>query len=74
MKRMSVVAAIFLTLAAMPAAAQNKKGTRRGFVWNDRPSIVFGKHVSVDLTGRALVEWRDISADSDKDESVFHLR
>ena len=74
MKRMSVVAAIILTFAATPAAAQGKKEKRRGFVWNDRPSIVFGKNVSVDLTGRALLEWRDISADKDDKESVFHLR
>ncbi len=72
MKRMSVVAALLLALAAIPVEAQDKNGDRRGLVWNDRPSIVFGKDFSVDLTGRALPEWRKF--DPDLGEDTFHLR
>ena len=74
MKPMCAAASIFLTFAAIPAAAQDRPGERRGFVWNDRPSIVFGKDISIDVTGRALIEWRDIDPDPDEDESAFHLR
>ena len=66
MKRPLIVA--ILIAFAVPAAAQDK----RGFVWNDRPSIVFGKNLSVDITGRTLLEWRRF--DPDIGEDVFHLR
>ena len=72
MKPVAVAATILLALAAIPAAAQGKKGDKRGFVWNDRPSIVFGKDLSVDLKGRTLLEWRQFNPDIDED--VFHLR
>lgn len=67
MKRMSVVA-ILLACIAAPAAAQDK----RGFVWNDRPSIVFGKDINIELKGRALIEWRRF--DPEIGEDTFHLR
>lgn len=63
-----IVASILLAGAAAPLAAQD----RRGFVWNDRPSIVFGENLSVDLKGRALVEWRRF--DPEIGEDTFHLR
>ena len=66
MKRLVTV--LILIAFAAPAAAQDK----RGFVWNDRPSIVFGEDISVDLKGRALVEWRGF--DPDIGEDTFHLR
>ncbi|HUQ88392.1 MAG TPA: porin [Vicinamibacterales bacterium] len=69
MKRL-VVTAMLIAFWAAPAFAQKKKG----LVWDGRPSIVFGKNVSVDVTGRALLEWRDIAPDADEDEAVFHLR
>lgn len=67
MKRLSIVA-ILIAFAAAPAAAQDKKG----FVWDDRPSIVFGEDVNVAVTGRALVEWRWF--DPDIGEDLFALR
>lgn len=67
MKR-TLIAAIVVACAAAPAAAQDKKG----LVWDDRPSIVFGKDISIDVTGRALVEWRWF--DPDVGEDLFALR
>ena len=67
MKR-ALIVAILIAFAAVPAAAQDK----RGVVWNDRPSIVFGKNLSVDIKGRTLLEWRRF--DPDIGEDVFHLR
>ena len=73
MKRISVVASLLLALSAIPAQAQAKKNDdQRGFVWNDRPSIVFGKNISLDLRGRTLLEWRRF--DPDIGEDLFHLR
>lgn len=77
MKRVAVIASILCVIAVLPAAAQEKQDKKkkddpRGFVWNDRPSIVFGKHWNVDLKGRALVEWRRF--DPDIGEDIFHLR
>jgi phosphate-selective porin len=67
MKRLLNVALV-IACAAAPAAAQDKTG----LVWNDRPSIVFGEDVSVDLKGRALMEWRTF--DPAIGEDTFHLR
>ena len=69
MKRPLIVA-ILIAVAAVPAAAQNK--TKRGFVWDDRPTIVFGEDVNIAVTGRALVEWRWF--DPDIGEDLFALR
>ena len=68
MMRKLVVASILLAFAAVPASAQKK----RGLVWDDRPSIVFGKDLSVGLKGRALLEWRNF--DPEIGEDLFHLR
>ena len=68
MKRLLNVATIVIACAAAPAAAQDKTG----LVWNDRPSIVFGEDVSVDLKGRVLMEWRTF--DPAIGEDTFHLR
>ena len=69
MKRPLIVA-ILIAIAAVPAAAQNKG--KRGFVWDDRPTIVFGDDVNIAVTGRALVEWRWF--DPDIGEELFALR
>ena len=53
MKRCLIVA-ILIACAATPAAAQDK----RGIVWNDRPSIVFGEDINIDLRARAQFDWR----------------
>lgn len=72
MKSICVAVSILFALAAFPAQAQDNEADRRGFVWNDRPSIVFGEDISVDLTGRALLEWRKF--DPPIGEELFHLR
>jgi phosphate-selective porin len=73
MKRIAVVASLLVAFAALPAAAQGKKKDEpRGLVWNDRPSIVFGKHWNVELKGRALPEWRRFDPDIGQD--IFRLR
>lgn len=62
------VAAFLLAVLAVPAAAQDK----RGLVWDNHPSIVFGEDLNVDFRSRALVEWR--AFDPDIGEDTFHLR
>jgi phosphate-selective porin OprO and OprP len=61
-----------LMLIAVPAAAQNKPKDRRGFVWDDRPTIVFGEDINVEVKGRTLLEWRKF--DPEIGEDTFHLR
>ena len=60
--------AILIALAAAPAAAQDK----RGFVWDDRPSIVFGEDINIDIKGRVQFDWRGF--DPDVDEETFDVR
>jgi phosphate-selective porin OprO/OprP len=61
-----------LAIAALPASAQEKEGDKRGFVWDDRPTIVFADNVNLEIKGRTLLEWR--AFDPDIGEDVFHLR
>ncbi len=67
MKR-PLIAAILIAFAAVPAAAQD----RRGFVWNDRPSIVFGEDLNVELRGRVQFDWRRY--DPEVNEETFDVR
>lgn len=67
MKRVSLVA-ILLAFFVLPAAAQDK----RGFVWDDRPMIVFGEDITLELKARALIEWRRF--DPEIGEDTFNLR
>jgi phosphate-selective porin OprO/OprP len=56
---------VFVAVAlAMPAAAQD----RRGLVWNDRPSIVFGDDIKIDLKGRVQFDGRWFDPQIDEDE------
>lgn len=71
MKRVFILTLLVAVVAA-PAAAQGKKKDRRGFVWDDRPTIVFAEDVNLEIKGRALTEWRWF--DPDQGEDVFHLR
>jgi phosphate-selective porin OprO and OprP len=66
MKRLLIGAA--LVALAVPAAAQDGKG----LVWKDRPTIVFGEDVNVELKGRVLMEWRRF--DPAIGEDTFNLR
>ena len=54
MTRHVVLAAAALAALAGPALAQD----RRGLVWNNRPSIVFGEDVNIDLKGRVQLDGR----------------
>lgn len=72
MKRISVMASFLAALAVIPAWAQDKEEVKRGLVWNDRPSLVFGKDVSIGLKGRALLEWRKFEPEIGED--TFNLR
>lgn len=47
-----------------PAGAQD----RRGLVWDNRPSIVLGEDINIDLRGRAQFDWRRFDPDVDEDE------
>ena len=57
MKR-ALIVTMLLGVIATPAAAQGKKD-ERGFVWDDRPTFVFGEDVNVEIRGRTLLEWRN---------------
>jgi len=73
MKRACVMALMLVAAVSLPAMAQGKKKeVKRGFVWDDRPTFVFGKNIDVELKGRALLEWRGF--DPDIGEDTFHLR
>lgn len=54
MTRPALFAFIALAAVAAPAAAQE----RRGLVWNDRPSIVFGEDITIDFKGRVQFDGR----------------
>ena len=61
-------AVIALAALATPAAAQD----RRGFVWDNRPSIVFGEDINIDLKGRVQMDGRRF--DPRIDEDAFDIR
>ena len=61
-------AAIALAAAAAPAGAQD----RRGLVWDDRPSIVFGEDVNVEFKGRIQMDGRWF--DPEVEEDAFDIR
>jgi len=62
------VAALLIVMAAVPAAAQDE----RGLVWDNRPSIVFGEDINIDVRGRAQFDWR--AFDPDVNEETYDLR
>lgn len=70
MMRYLVFAAMVLAATALsrPAHAQN----RRGIVWNNRPSIVFGEDINIDLKGRVQLDWRRF--DPEVGEEAFDPR
>jgi len=61
--------ALLVACGAGQAHAQSTE--KRGFVWNDRPSIVFGEDLHVDLRARAAFDWRGF--DPDVDEDLYDL-
>ena len=67
MMRHCLAATLLVTIAA-PALAQD----RRGLVWDNRPSIVLGEDINVDLRGRVQLDWRWF--DPDVGEETFDIR
>lgn len=67
MMRHCLAATLLVTIAA-PAVAQD----RRGLVWDNRPSIVLGEDINVDLRGRVQLDWRWF--DPDVGEETFDIR
>jgi phosphate-selective porin len=63
-----IVTSLLLAGTAAPLAAQDK----RGFVWNDRPTIVFGEDLNIELRGRVQSDWRRY--DPEVNEPTFDLR
>lgn len=70
MKRHWLLAAFILAGIATtrPAEAQDK----RGLVWDNRPAIVFGEDINIDLRGRVQFDWRRF--DPDVNEDTYDLR
>jgi phosphate-selective porin len=64
----AAMAAAALVACADTVAAQDK----RGLTWNDRPRIVFGEDIHIDIRGRVQADWRQF--DPDVDEDNFDLR
>jgi phosphate-selective porin OprO/OprP len=60
--------AALLVFAAVPVVAQD----RRGLVWDNRPSIVLGEDINIDLKGRVQFDWRGF--DPDVEEETFDFR
>ena len=63
MKR-PLIAAVLIAFAALPAAAQDEKG----LVWDNRPSIVFGEDINIDVRGRVQFDWRTFDPDVGEDD------
>ena len=68
MKRPHFLAVMALASLATPALAQD----RRGLVWDNRPSIVFGEDINIDLRGRVQFDWRTF--DPQRAEEEFDVR
>ena len=67
--RQQVLAALVIVVAAAgPVLAQDK----RGLVWDNRPSIVFGEDFKIDIRGRLQLDWRRF--DPEIDEDTFDFR
>jgi hypothetical protein len=68
-------AVVALAALTTPAAAQDRpfdaaQGAqgKRGVVWNDRPSIVFGEDINIDIKGRAQLDGRRFDPKIAEDE------
>ena len=68
MKTYVSAALVMVFACAGPAMAQQK----RGLVWDDRPSIVFGEDVNVDFRAKLQFDWRKF--DPEIDEGTFDFR
>ena len=65
--RKILVTVLVLAASATTAAAQDK----RGLVWDDRPTIVFGKDVTLEIRGKLQLDWRQFDPQIDEDRFDF---
>ena len=65
--RKILVTVLVLAAGATTAAAQDK----RGLVWDDRPTIVFGKDVTLEIRGKLQLDWRQFDPQIDEDRFDF---
>lgn len=79
MTRVSLIALVSVTLAAPVLAqdrpfdaAQGGAQGKRGVVWNNRPSIVFGEDINIDIKGRVQFDGRRF--DPQVEEEDFDVR
>lgn len=61
-----------LVLAGLAAPRVTHAQDKRGLVWDNRPSIVFGEDINIDIRGRAQFDWRWF--DPDVEEPTYDLR
>jgi phosphate-selective porin OprO/OprP len=66
------VAAIVVVFAAAGTANAQKKKDKRGLVWDNRPSIVFGKDIHLDIRMKLQTDWRTFDPDVDEKLYDFH--
>ncbi len=69
--RKLLLTALFLAAGATSAAAQHKDKDKRGLVWDDRPTIVFGKDVTIGIRGRLQLDWRQFDPAVNQDTFDF---
>lgn len=74
-------ALMVVALAAAPAVAQSdqpkpkpKGKTKRGLVWDNRPSIVFSKNIKVDLRLKGQFDWRTFNPDIQEDSFAIDAK
>jgi phosphate-selective porin OprO/OprP len=63
---------LFFLLAIIAAVTPAASQDRRGLVWNDRPSIVFGDDINIDIKGRIQLDGRWF--DPEIGEDAFDIR
>jgi phosphate-selective porin OprO/OprP len=66
LRECATASAVWLTMGAAAASAQEPPSPR-GLTWDDRPSIVFGEDIHVDLRFRINSDWRTFSPNLDED-------
>ena len=69
--RKILLTAVVLAAGAASAAAQHQDKDKRGLVWDDRPTIVFGEDITVGIRGRLQLDWRQFNPGVDEDTFDF---
>ncbi len=65
--RKTLLTALILVAGAAGAAAQD----RRGFVWDDRPTIVFGEDITLGIRAKLQLDWRRFDPQIDEERYDF---